>query len=132
MPLFRWTSRNCALSCNDCDGKRSAAILKETEYLLQDDGDGCMDLNADCFERIRHGSCLRGDPYMVRECRRSCRFCEPDQIDPDVEQAHFFSQMLSAQERGDTESYVDMDVCIDLVPHCRSFKRKNGCEKEKP
>ena len=130
---YRYTSRNCAHSCRDCNGKRSAAILKETEYLLLDDGSGCVDMHADCFERIRDGGCLQNDPYMTHDCRRSCRLCQPKTTpDARVEEAHHFSQML-LQQQGDMSAsrYIESETCIDLSPSCRSLKRKNGCEKEK-
>lgn len=123
--LVRWISQNCAKSCGDCDGKRSAAVLKETAFLLQDDGSGCVDLHADCFERIRDGKCETFEVHMTTGCRRSCRLCSPLTPDPDVEEAHNqYFRRLGRQDRG--------DVCSDRRPDCRTIKRENGCDNAKP
>jgi len=130
-----WSSQNCAKSCGDCDGSRSAANLKRREYLRKDDGSGCFDLHEDCFERAMDGGCKGFDTYMFKGCRRSCKKCQPNEPDLEVDSIHTslltqdsapvpFTEVAEKKEENTRE-------CKDLISHCDDIVRLEGCEKNK-
>lgn len=131
-----WSSLNCAQSCNDCDGSRSAANVKRKAYLREDDGSGCFDLHEDCFERAIDGGCKSFEGHMFKGCRRSCKHCKPNAPDAEVEELHsgIVTQSpvsASATDEGEDNEDDDEDTCYDKLPHCKDIVRVEGCEKNK-
>lgn len=77
----------------------------------------CKDIRTDCPRYVQKGYCKNMyKPWMDRNCRLSCRFCNPSTKNPIIIEAH---QPPKKEEK-----------CKDSKWNCASYVRKGYCTKQ--
>uniref|UniRef100_A0A2C9JFA9 Metalloendopeptidase n=1 Tax=Biomphalaria glabrata TaxID=6526 RepID=A0A2C9JFA9_BIOGL len=70
----RWMHKNCYKSCSGCTG--SGGVVTTTSGPTKTGlSEKCEDLNADCPNWAKYGSCDSNPTYSLKYCKKSCNNC---------------------------------------------------------
>ena len=102
----------------DADDETCSSTVSPPPLKLPDDFiDPCQDINPSCSKWATEGECQNNPNYMLRDCPRSCKSCQPLVLPSDYYDGN----------EDEEKNIVDTTVCKDEEEKCSEWAKSGEC-----